>query len=105
MAFAVSAGAGLLVAVLYTLKLAKEDRLFLRSAGEIDASRRRIRRLAIPLGYALGALLLVLIVLGTPGVRSIALAFPSALVLGLWPGLFANYMRLRREARTATGRR
>lgn len=97
-AFAVSAGAGVLVAALYTMKLVKDKRLFRRDEREIDANRSRIRRFSIPLGYALGALLLVLIGVGTPGVRSIVLAFPCGLMLGLWPSLLANYLRLRREA-------
>jgi O-antigen/teichoic acid export membrane protein len=86
-----AAAGGALLPLAYTVKLWREGRLFLRSAKDIARNRKRIDRVSIPLGWLLGFGLIAFA--GNPSV----LAVVGGALLGLFPGLFANFLRLRRE--------
>jgi hypothetical protein len=73
------------------VKLWREDRLFLRSATDIERNRARIDRVSVPLGWVVGLVLVAFA--GTTGVVAVL----GGLALGFVPGLFANFLRLRRE--------
>jgi hypothetical protein len=88
--------AGATPPLVYTAALAREGRLFVRD-GDARRSRTKVTRVAIPAGWLLGVGLVV---------ASSALGGASALVLettlggialGFWPGLLANFLRLRRD--------
>jgi hypothetical protein len=99
-AFGTALVAGAVVPLAYTIVLAREGRLFLRGEDAIERSRLKIARVGIPVGWLLGVgLLAAALALG--GLA--ALVFYAALgglALGFWPGLVANFLRLRREAWT-----
>jgi hypothetical protein len=85
------AAGGALLPLALTVKYWREGRLFLRSEAEVERNRERIDRVSIPLGWILGFGLI-----GFAGTASV-LAVVAGLLLGLFPGLFANFLRLRRE--------
>ena len=98
--FSVSASAGFAVGLAYTVWLHREGRLFLRDADPIARSRTRIEGWSVPLGYIVAGVLIVLVTVGTTRLRAVAVALLGGLLLGLWPGLFANYLRLRGARRS-----
>jgi hypothetical protein len=87
---------GITVPLVYTLVFAREGRLFLRSTGEIERNRRHIELLK-PAGWAIGAGFLLLAALFGGVTRVAAVSALAGLMLGFWPGLLANFIRLRRE--------
>jgi hypothetical protein len=89
------AGAGAFLA--YTVKLAREGRLFLRGKREIEQSRERIDRVSVPLGWALGAALVLVGLLAGGTAYVVLLGVLGGTGLGIFPGVFANFLRLRRE--------
>jgi hypothetical protein len=86
-----AAAGGALLPLAYTVKLWREGRLFLRSAAAVERNRERIDRLSVPLGWIVGFGLIAFA--GTASV----LAVVAGALLGFFPGLFANFLRLRRE--------
>jgi hypothetical protein len=80
--------------VVCTVVLARKGRLFLRDADSIDRNRERITRFAIPVGWVLGGALVITSLVSPGYVLPTALA---GLALGFWPGILANFLRLRRE--------
>ncbi len=105
LAFGCAVAGGLVPPLVYTVVLAKEGRLFLRDTEEIQRSRARITAVAIPAGWALGAALTVVAVLFGGLSKVTLLAVLGGAMLGFWPGLLANFMRLRREEWTGLSRR
>jgi len=98
-AFASALVAGAAPPLVYTVVLAREGRLFLRGDA-VERSRTRIARVGIPLGWLLGATLLVAS-LAAAGLSAVVLyALLGGVALGVWPGLLANFLRLRRERST-----
>ena len=79
--------------ILWSIRLARKHRLFLRNRRGIERSSSRIARIGIPLGWLLGAGLLFLG--GYP--LLVAYAFAGGFLLAFWPFLVANFLRLRRE--------
>jgi uncharacterized membrane protein len=90
-------GAGLLSSGLYTLWLARRGRLFLRDEAAISANRSRIETVGIPLGWSLGGAALVAAFILGDSVGIVLMSALAGVLLGLWPGLVANFLRLRRE--------
>jgi hypothetical protein len=94
--YALSASLGAALPLAYTLQLARERRLFLRSERDITHSRSR-RPAAVSVGWAIAGVALVAVVtLGGSGRTAIYAAFGGA-SLGIFPGLLANFIRLWRE--------
>jgi hypothetical protein len=89
--------AGALPPLVYTLVLAREGRLFLRAESEIVRSRSQIRAVGIPLGWALAAVTLLAATMLEGSASVILSAMLGGAALGFWPGLLANFLRLRRE--------
>jgi hypothetical protein len=100
LAFVTALVAGVVAPVVYTLILAREGRLYLRDSAAIERSRDRISRISIPIGWLLaGAMLAASAVLA--GLSSVVVATaPGGAALGIWPGILANFIRLRREVWT-----
>ena len=90
--------AGAALPLTYTLVLFRERRLYLRDEPEIEDSRDRIAagRYA---GWLLGGSLVVAGVAIGGLSKAVLLATLAGLTFGLWPGLLANFLRLRREHR------
>jgi hypothetical protein len=82
--------------IAYTLKLASGDRLFLRSDRAIAKQRSRTPWLML-FGWAIGAAAVIASGVVGESVRSAIYAALGGAVIGLWPGLVANFVRLRRE--------
>jgi hypothetical protein len=98
--FIAALAAGFVPTILYTLVLAREGRLFLRDSAAIERNRDRIIRVGIPIGWVLAGGLVAASVL-LDGFSSVVFATALAgAVLGLWPGILANFIRLRREVWT-----
>jgi membrane associated rhomboid family serine protease len=96
-ALAAAASAGAAAILGYTLALARRNRLFLREPEAIERSRSTIKRLAIPLGWV-GGLAFIAVGLAVGGSIHVAmLGLLGGLALGIFPGAFANFLRLRRE--------
>jgi hypothetical protein len=88
--------AGAAFPLTYTLVLLREQRLFLRDKPGIEKSRDRIAA-GRPIGWLLGACLVAAgVALGGLS-KVIVLAVLAGLAFGFWPGLLANFLRLRRE--------
>ena len=101
LAFGAALVAGLLPPLAYTVVLARENRLFLRDSAAIARSRDRIGRLGISAGWILGVVF-VAAALSFGGVsRIVFLCVLAGASLGFWPGLVANFLRLRREGSTS----
>jgi hypothetical protein len=100
LAFSLALAAGVLTCAIATVVVARRGKLFLRDQEAIARNRQRISRFGIPAGWLLGVALIA-----TTAVGGLALVTVYALaggaLLGLWPGVFANYLRLRREKWTA----
>ena len=88
---AVGAAGGTLLPLAYTLKLRREGRLYLGSDADIERQRERIDRVSVPIGWLLG-----LGLVASAGVEGV-LAAVGGIALGFFPGLLANFLRLRRE--------
>jgi hypothetical protein len=100
LAFATALVAGLVPPVVYTLILARHGRLYLRDSDSIERSRDRISQISIPIGWLLaGALLAASAVFGGLSRVVFATALGGA-ILGFWPGILMNFIRLRREGWT-----
>jgi hypothetical protein len=99
--FGVAVFVGVVAAVLYTVRLSLSGRLFLTERSETRRARQRIESVAIPLGYAVGAAALGIARFASNPVRAAVVGFACAGLLGLWPGLLANWVRLRRQTRTS----
>jgi hypothetical protein len=82
---------------LYTLWLARRGRLFLRDEAVISENRAQIEAIGIPLGWVLGGCALVAAFVFGDAERIVWMSALAGLVLGFWPGLVANFLRLRRE--------
>jgi hypothetical protein len=94
--YALAAAIGLALPLVYTLRLAREHRLFLRSDAAVARSHRRVGTLTL-VGWLLGAAVLaVLVSAGGSGTTAVYAALGGASI-GLWPGLLANFIRLWRE--------
>jgi hypothetical protein len=87
-----------LVPFVFTVVLAREGRLFLRDRREIEQNRRRLEW-AKPVGWVVGLGLLVAASLLGGFSRLVVVCAVAGLMLGFWPGLLANFVRLRREGR------
>lgn len=94
--FVVAFAAGICGPLVATVVLARRGRLFLKNEADVERNRGSIFRLGSRAGYALGGALVLAVALGGPALI-VALAFGSGALLGFWPGLLANYLRLRRE--------
>ena len=100
-AFAAALVAGLLPPLAYTVVLAREDRLFFRDSAAIARNRDRIGRFGISSGWILGVVF-VAAAAGFGGVSKVLVfCVLAGASLGFWPGLLANFLRLRREGWTA----
>jgi hypothetical protein len=100
-AFAAALVAGLLPPLAYTVVLARENRLFLRDSTAIARNRDRIGRIGISSGWILG-LALAAAALAFGGVSQVVFfCLLAGATLGCWPGLLANFLRLRREGWTS----
>jgi hypothetical protein len=76
--------------------LLRERKLYLRNAREIEANRNRIGA-GRAVGWILGFGFLAAGV-GVGGLSEVVLlATLAGVSFGLWPGLLANFLRLRRE--------
>ena len=93
LAFGTAVVGAALIPLVYTLKLHHEGRLYLRNEAEIEANRSRIQRVSIPLGWTLAAVLLLISFVFSTAVYAVM----GGLLLGLFPGILANFLRLRRE--------
>jgi hypothetical protein len=101
--FGIALIAGVAPPAVYTVVLLREGRLFLRDADDVERNRVRLR-VGVPLGWLLGATLVV-VLLATGGSAGIVfVTVLGGLALGLWPGLLANFVRLRREVWRTDGR-
>lgn len=98
-AFGIAAGLGVGLAAAWTIPLLLRGRLFLTKEVDKRRSRRRIDALMIPLGYVGAAISLPILRFAPDQVRTAVLGFDSAVLLGLWPSVLANSIRLRRERR------
>jgi hypothetical protein len=101
LAFGCAFVGGLVPPLVYTVVLAREDRLFLRGARQIRRNRARTTAAAIPVGWAVGAALVIASALVGDVVRVTLFAALGGAMLGFWPGLLANFARLRREEWTS----
>jgi len=94
---AIAATASIVLALGYTLTLVRQKRFFLREADGIERNEEKIARVGVPLGWALlPALLVASLIFRDKG----SVLIPSVLgglILGFWPGMLANFLRLRRE--------
>jgi hypothetical protein len=88
--------AGLASSGLYTLWLARRGRLFLRDDVAVAVNRARIETVGIPVGWALGGAVLVVALIVGDSARVVLMCVGAGLLLGFWPGLLANFLRLRR---------
>jgi hypothetical protein len=88
--------AGAAFPLTYTIVLLREQRLYLRDKPAIEKNRDRIAA-GRTLGWLLGSCLVAAgVALG--GVSKVVLlAVLAGLAFGFWPGLLANFLRLRRE--------
>jgi hypothetical protein len=96
-AFTVAGSAGVVAALAYTEVLRRRGHLFLRNRKAIARNRRRIQRVSIPLGYALGGAGLIVYKVGPPSLKAVVFSLWGGVLLGFLPSLTANYLRLRRE--------
>lgn len=92
----IAVAVGLTAPLVYTLVLARRNLLFLRDPAAVARNRERIARFGVPAGWAL-AVTLFAVGLAFDEVRAILFAGLAGFLLGFWPGLLANFMRLRRE--------
>jgi hypothetical protein len=95
-AFAVAFAVGTFGPLVATVVLARRDRLFLSGEAEVERNRGRVFRFGTRAGYLLGAALVLALAIGGLALV-VGLAFAGGALLGFWPGLLANYLRLRRE--------
>jgi hypothetical protein len=100
LAFGCAFVGGLVPPLVYTVVLAREDRLFLRGQRQIRRSRTQATA-AIPAGWAIGAALVIASALVGDVVRVTLFAALGGAMLGFWPGLLANFVRLRGEEWTS----
>jgi hypothetical protein len=96
----VSLGSGFVAGVVYTLALVRRNELFITDQESISRNKRWISEIAKPVGYVIAVALLFAFTFLPEAVRSVLLASVSGALLGLWPGLLANNLRLRREGRS-----
>lgn len=94
--YALVATIGLALPLIYTLRLAREHRLSLRSDTAVARSHRRIGTLVL-VGWLLGAAALVVLVSAGGSGTTVVYAALGGASIGLWPGLLANFIRLWRE--------
>ncbi|HYZ78357.1 MAG TPA: hypothetical protein VE596_13385 [Gaiellaceae bacterium] len=85
-------------------RLARENRLFLRDSAAIARNRDRIGRFGIWLGWILGVVFVAAAVSFGGVSRIVFLCVLAGAGLGFWPGLVANFLRLRREGWSANRR-
>lgn len=104
LAFALAATIGVVLPLIYTLQLAREHRLFLRSDVAVARNRSRIAALT-PIGWVLGAAALTVLVTVSGSSQAVLYGALGGVSIGLWPGLLANFIRLRREEWDAHGPR
>ena len=100
-AFAAALVAGLLPPIAYTVALARENRLFLRDSAAIARNRDRIGRFGIWSGWILGVVFVAAAVSFGGVSRVVFFCVLAGASLGFWPGLVANFLRLRREGWTS----
>ena len=100
LAFGAALVAGLLPPLAYTVVLARENRLFLRDSAAIARSRDRIGRFGISAGWILGVVFVAAAVSFGGLSRVVFFCVLAGASLGFWPGLVANFLRLRREGWT-----
>jgi hypothetical protein len=94
--FPIAFAAGIIPPAFATVVLARRGGLFLRNERAINRSRESIARFGIPAGWLLGAALIAGFAIGGLALV-VVLAAGGGALLGFWPGLLANYLRLRRE--------
>ena len=94
--YVLAAVIGFAVPFVYTLRLAREHRLFLRGAVDVTHSRGRIAAF-MPLGWLLGAAGLVVLAALSGTERTVLYAGLGGAAIGIWPGFLANFIRLWRE--------
>jgi hypothetical protein len=92
-----AATAGAIPPLVYTAILAREKRLFLRDRVDVERNRSQIERISVPIGWTLAAALLVTSALVGGFSTSLIASLVGGAILGFWPGLLANFLRLRRE--------
>jgi hypothetical protein len=101
--FGIAFVAGAAPPVIYTVVLLREGRLILRDADAIERNRAKLR-VGVPLGWLLGATLVVVLLAAGGSAGVVFVTVLGGIALGLWPGLLANFLRLRREVWRADGR-
>jgi hypothetical protein len=94
--FVVASAAGICGPLAATVVLARRGRLFLSDEADVERNRGSVFRFGTKAGYVLGGVLVLAVALGGPALI-VGLALGSGALLGFWPGLLANYLRLRRE--------
>jgi hypothetical protein len=94
--FVIALATGIVPPAVASVLLARQGCLFLRNQAAIERSRDSISRFGIPAGWLLGGALLAGFTFGGLFLVAGGAAAGGAL-LGFWPGLLANFLRLRRE--------
>ena len=94
--------AGICGPLVATVVLARRGRLFLNDEADVERNRGSVFRFGAKAGYVLGGALILAVALGGPALI-VGLALGSGALLGFWPGLLANYLRLRREKWSSGG--
>ena len=95
-AYAVATAGGSLCATIYTLYLGRRGRLFLRDGAAIAKNRAAIARVRSFWPVLAGGAVLVLGV-ATGSLAAVLFGVSGGALLGFWPGLVADFQRLRQE--------
>ena len=96
LAFGVAFIAGAVPPVVYTVVLLHEGRLFFRDADAVERNRAKTR-VGVSLGWVLGAARVLALLASGASTGVVLVTALGGLALGLWPGLLANFLRLRRD--------
>src|SRR4051794_11294051 len=93
--FVVVLAVSLIAAVGYCVYLGSQGRLFLRGRLEIEENKAKIGR-AKTAGFAMLPVVLVIGVV-SGSIEAVLLAAGAGVILGMYPALMMNFIRLRRE--------
>ena len=88
---------GAVPALVATVVYARRGKLFLTDEAAIERNRSAISNLSIPLGWALCIVGFVALRWAPDALKIAVLGLVCGVLLGFYPGLLANFLRLRRE--------